>query len=400
VTAKRRNVVDNAHAQAVADASANAPEPSDMHASANTQARAGMQASANAPATARAPASSNATATARAPASPASSNATATAAEPTPDSAGLAGPRETTLLVHAFLRNLADGRQLSEHTVTAYRRDLTELIAFLDTHLGSDEWTWPGIDRLALRSFLGHLSRKRLSRRSIARKLSAARSFFRFLHREERIDANPARTVRSPRPERTLPSWMSRTEIDRLFVLSENRAAEGTFRGVRDHAILELLYATGLRLSELHGLNTGDVDLVGDLVKLRGKGKKERIVPLGRAAVTALRRWEPLRARTVASAATRDRDAVFVAQHGRRLSRRRIQTIVSEFLHKASEDTGLSTHSLRHTFATHLLDNGADLVAVKELLGHATLSTTRIYSHTSRERLKRVYDEAHPRSRS
>lgn len=309
-----------------------------------------------------------------------------------------AAPRETARLVHTFLRNLQDGRQLSEHTVAAYRRDLTELMAFIDTHLGSDDWSWAGIDRMTLRSFLGHLSRRRLSRRSIARKLSAARSFFRFLHREERIEANPARTVRSPRIERTLPSWMNRAEVDRLFALTENRAAEGSFRGVRDHAILELLYSTGLRLSELHGLQIADLDLVGDLVKLRGKGKKERIVPLGRAAVTALRRWEPMRAAAIASTTGRDRDAVFVSQHGRRLSRRRIQSIVSEFLRKASDDTGLSTHSVRHTFATHLLDNGADLVAVKELLGHASLSTTRIYAHTSRERLKKVYDSAHPRA--
>jgi integrase/recombinase XerC len=305
---------------------------------------------------------------------------------------------ESVRLVHAFLRNLSDGRQLSEHTVAAYRRDLTELMAFFDTHFGSDEWSWVGIDRMALRSFLGHLSRRRLSRRSIARKLSAARSFFRYLHKEERIEVNPARTVRSPRIERKLPSWMNRAEIDRLFALTENRAAEGTFRGVRDHAILELLYGTGLRLSELHGLQVADLDLIGDLVKLRGKGKKERIVPLGRSAVTALRKWEPLRARAVATVEGRDRDAVFVSQHGRRLSRRRIQSIVSEFLEKASEDTGLSTHSIRHTFATHLLDNGADLVAVKELLGHASLSTTRIYAHTSKERIKRVYDSAHPRA--
>lgn len=306
--------------------------------------------------------------------------------------------RESVALVLAFLRNLADGRQLSEHTVNAYRRDLTELIAFFDTHFGSDAWTWAGIDRLALRSFLGHLSRRRLSRRSIARKLSAARSFFRFLHREEKIEANPARTVRSPRLERTLPSWLNRAETDSLFSLVENRAAEGSFRGIRDLAMLELLYATGLRLAELHGLNAGDLDLVGDVVKLRGKGKKERIVPLGRAAVSALRRWEPFRARTAAGTTSDDRDAVFLSQHGRRLSRRRIQGIVSAFLRAASDDTGLSTHSVRHTFATHLLDNGADLIAVKELLGHASLSTTRIYAHTSRERIKRVYDEAHPRA--
>lgn len=300
--------------------------------------------------------------------------------------------------LQAFLKNLSDGRQLSAHTVAAYRRDLTGLVAFLDRHFGRDDWSWPGVDRIALRAFLAQLARRRLARRSIARKLSAVRSFFRYLHREECIEANPARSMRAPRLERTLPSWLSRSEVDALFMLAENRAAEGSFRGVRDHAMLELLYATGLRLSELHALDCEDADLVGDQVKLKGKGRKERLVPLGRAAVKALRRYEPMRAEAAARRADADRKALFVSRQGRRLSRRRIQTIVNDYLGRASEDPTLSTHSLRHSFATHLLDNGADLLAVKELLGHASLSTTQIYVHTSRERLKRVYDQAHPRA--
>ncbi|MCI0432406.1 MAG: tyrosine recombinase XerC [Gemmatimonadetes bacterium] len=306
--------------------------------------------------------------------------------------------REPIVQLRAFLRNLSDGRQLSAHTVAAYRRDLTSLVAFLDRHFGTANWSWGGVDRIALRAFLGHLSRRQLARRSIARKLSAVRSLFRFLHREEWIDANPARTVRAPRLERTLPTWLGRGEVDALFEITGMRAAEGTFRGVRDHAMLELLYATGARLSELHTLDMNEIDLVGDQVRLKGKGRKERIVPLGRAAVRALRRYEPLRTTALARTTGNDRDALFVSGNGRRLSRRRIQAIVSDLLHRASEDTSLSTHSVRHSFATHLLDNGADLLAVKELLGHASLSTTRIYAHTSRERLKRVYDEAHPRA--
>lgn len=297
----------------------------------------------------------------------------------------------------AYLREIESGRQLSEHTVTAYRRDLHELMAFLGRHYG-DGWQWAGVDRLALRGYLGHLSRRGLSRRTMARKLSAVRSLFRFLHREERIPANPARGVRSPRLDRPLPSWLSKAETEHLFQLVENRAAEGTFTGIRDHAILELFYAAGLRLAELHTLDVGDLDLVADQVKVKGKGRKERLVPLGRAAVTALRRWEPSRAGAAANGPPEDRHAVFLTASGRRLSRRRIQTIVTTFLRKAGEDGALSTHSMRHTFATHLLDAGADLMAVKELLGHASLSTTRIYSHTSRERLKRIYDKAHPRA--
>jgi integrase/recombinase XerC len=300
--------------------------------------------------------------------------------------------------LRSWLREIEDGRQLSAHTVSAYRRDLRELCEFLTGHFDDPEWTWERVDREALRAFIGRLGRKGLARRTIARKLSAIRTFFRYLHREELVEANAAKSVRSPRLERTLPSWMTKADTERLFALAESRSAENTHEGVRDHAILELFYSAGLRLSELYQLDTTDIDLVGDQVKVKGKGRKERIVPVGRAAVQALRRWEPRRAEAVSDAPASERNALFVSKRGRRLSRRRIQTIVGKMLHAASGDEKLSTHSLRHTFATHMLDGGADLLAVKELLGHASLSTTRIYSHTSRERLKRVYDQAHPRA--
>lgn len=301
-------------------------------------------------------------------------------------------------MIEDFLRHLADGRQLSPHTLAAYRRDLADLTEFLGRYYGGGDWSWGGVDRIALRSFMGHLARRGLSRRTIGRKLSAVRSFYRYLHREEHVEANPARAVRSPRLERHLPGWLGRGEVDRLFDHAELRAAEGTFQALRNLAILETFYATGMRLSELHQLDMADLDLIGDQVKLRGKGRKERIVPLGRAAVLALRRYEPRRMEILARMPNGDRRAVFLSSRGRRLSRRQIQLIVRKALDAASGDAELSTHSLRHTFATHLLDAGADLMAVKELLGHASLSTTRIYTHTSRERLKRVYDQAHPRA--
>ncbi|HEY8468849.1 MAG TPA: tyrosine recombinase XerC [Longimicrobiales bacterium] len=300
-------------------------------------------------------------------------------------------------LVEEFLRHIADGRQLSPHTVDAYRRDLAELARFLDRYYDGGAWTWGGVDRLALRAFLAQLGAQGRARRTVARKLSAIRSFYRFLHREELVEANPARAVRSPKIERHLPAWLGRSEIDRLFQLAESRAAEGSFQATRDLAILETFYSTGMRLSELHLLDMADLDLVADQVRVRGKGRKERIVPLGRAAVTALRRYELRRAEVVARTGG-DRHAVFLSLNGRRLSRRAIQRIVQRFLDQACGDADLSTHSLRHSFATHLLDAGADLLAVKELLGHASLSTTRIYTHTTRERLKRVYDRAHPRA--
>ncbi|MEJ2502576.1 MAG: tyrosine recombinase XerC [Gemmatimonadota bacterium] len=295
-----------------------------------------------------------------------------------------------------YLRSIEEGRQLSPNTVAAYRRDLTQFRSWLDTQ--REHWEWQDVDRLDLRSYLGHLNRRGLARRTVARKLSAIRSYYRWLHREGVVEANPARTLRSPKTGRTLPAWLTRSDVDRLFVLAENRAADGGFQGARDLAILETFYATGMRVSELQGLTPRDADLLGDQIKVRGKGRKERIVPLGSAAVRALRRYESRRAEVLATADRPERTALFVSVSGRRLSTRRIQGIVQEFLDAIADEGELSTHSLRHSFATHLLDAGADLMAVKELLGHASLSTTQIYTHTSKERLKKVYRDAHPRA--
>jgi len=300
--------------------------------------------------------------------------------------------------IGAFLRHLADGRQLSPHTIDAYRRDLTDFRAFLQERDSEADVDWHTIDRLVLRAWLGRLSHLGLSRRSIARKLSAVRSFFRFLHREDVIDVNPARSVRSPKIEKTLPVWLSRAEVAKVFEIAELRASEGGFAAARNLAVIETFYSTGIRLSELQGLNMDDLDLIGDQVKVRGKGRKERIVPLGSAAVRALRRYELRRAEVVSKGPPAHRNAVFLSERGRRISTRALQDIVRDFLETVSQDSGLSPHALRHSFATHLLDAGADLMAVKELLGHASLSTTRIYTHTSKERLKRVYDQAHPRA--
>jgi integrase/recombinase XerC len=301
--------------------------------------------------------------------------------------------------VHDYLRHLADERQLSPHTVTAYRRDLADLADFLTGYQGTPEWEWGQVDRLTLRSFLGWLDRRGLSRRTAARKLSAVRSFFRFLHLEERLERNPGRAVRGPRMDRRLPGHLTRGDAQALFDAAEVRAAENTLAGTRNLALLELLYGSGLRLSELHGLDVADVDLVAEQVKVRGKGRKERLVPLTRASVVAVRRYMPRRDEVVGrSTRAADRNALLVGPSGRRLSRRGIQKIVRALLDVADAGDDLGVHSLRHSFATHLLDAGADLMAVKELLGHVSLSTTRIYTHTSTERLKRVYRDAHPRS--
>ncbi len=314
------------------------------------------------------------------------------------DAAEGAEPTERDAAVEDYLRHVAHERQLSPHTVSAYTEDLRELRGFLDRYYGDPEWTWAGLDRLAIRSFMGDCARRGLARTSIARKLSAVRSFYRFLHVEERVEANPARTVRTPKRQRTLPGFLTRDQVDALFRDAELRAEGGGFHALRNLAIVETFYSTGIRLSELTGLSMPELDLIGERVRVMGKGRKERIVPLGGAAIRALRGYQEARLRLLETAPRADRRAVFVGQTGRRLSVRQVQNVVSGFLAGVAEGAGLSTHSLRHTFATHLLDAGADLLAVKELLGHASLSTTQIYTHTSKERLKRVYRQAHPRA--
>jgi integrase/recombinase XerC len=298
-----------------------------------------------------------------------------------------------------FLAYLTKERDLSPNTVTAYTHDLRYFFEFLGTHLDAHAWTWADVDRLAIRGFLGSLTRRGLAKRSVARTLSAVRSFFRFLHRDERVGANPARTVSSPKLDRHLPAYLDRAQTDSLFGLAELRAREGRFADVRNLAILELLYSTGMRLSELRGLGMSDLDLVSQQVKVRGKGRKERIIPFGVHALTALRNYEVRREAVLRRLPARgERAAVFLSSRGKRLTARGIQLAVTKLLHQIDHEAGLSTHSLRHTFATHLLDAGADLRAVQELLGHASISTTQVYTHTSIERLKEAYRKAHPRA--
>jgi len=294
-----------------------------------------------------------------------------------------------------YLRHLESERQLAQNTVTAYRRDLQDLEAFLTEYGGTPQWSWTDVDRMTVRSFLGWLQRRDLSRRTIARKLSAVRTFFRFLNLEEVVPENPARSIRSPRGERILPEHLGRKGVDAVFQRAETEAARNTLAGTRSLAAIELLYGSGMRLSELHDLDMEHLDLVTEKARVRGKGSKERIVPLTRSAVRAIRRYEPRRAETGAPAG---KGPLMVNPAGNRLSKRSIQGSVRGLLEAAGEGEGVSVHSLRHSFATHLLDGGADLMAVKELLGHASLSTTQIYTHTSKERLRKVYRDAHPRS--
>lgn len=301
--------------------------------------------------------------------------------------------------VEDFLSYVRDERRLSENTQMAYRRDLVDLCEFLGGHMTSDDWTWADVDRLDIRSWLGALDGRGLKRSTVARKLSAVRAFYRFLHRTGVVSRNPARVVRIPRKRKTLPGYLTRGQSDALFISLEAYAATGRPLALRDRAIIEVIYSCGLRLAEAQGLNDGDVDLERGLVKITGKGNRERIVPIGSRAREALASYLERRD-DVASRKERAGEgrALFISRRGTRISRRQIQRSAGAWLAWAAEGERLSVHALRHSFATHMLDAGADLMAVKELLGHSSLSTTRIYTHTSRERLVQAYRQAHPRA--
>ena len=294
-----------------------------------------------------------------------------------------------------FVTFLEKERNDSPNTVKAYARDLEGFAAFCQDYYGGP-WSWAGVDRLAVRGFLAAEQRRGLARRSVARALSALRTFYRFLNATRGLEVNPARAARTPRLEKTLPTWLDRAEIEMLFADAEARAAAGGFREVRDLAMLELFYSTGMRLSELAGLNDPDVDLVSDQVKARGKGKKERIVPVGSHATSALRKYLELRDRS--ATARGGNRPMFVNMRGKRITPRGIQLAMKRLFDTLSRGKELHVHTLRHSFATHLLDAGADLRSVQELLGHASLGTTQVYTHTSVERLKKVYQQAHPRA--
>ena len=300
-------------------------------------------------------------------------------------------------LVREFLEHLEKARDQSPHTISAYGRDLDAFTEFLSRRAAGAEWSFEKVDRLALRAFLGELERRGLARRSAARTLSAIRSFYRWLHVHHDVDIPAIRAARLPRLEKRLPGYLLQEQVTRLFAQAEELASSGTLDDLRDLAMLELFYSSGLRLSELRGLDLDRLDLLSDQVKVVGKGRKERIVPLGSRASVALRRYLEVRT-TVMGLAGADRQAVFVGRRGKRLSPVTIQRRMHRYYESIGAD-GMVTHSMRHTFATHLLDGGADLRAVQELLGHASLSTTQIYTHTSVERLKQVYREAFPRGK-
>jgi tyrosine recombinase XerC len=285
--------------------------------------------------------------------------------------------------IEKFIRYLEIEKNYSVHTIINYRLDLEHFKDFIGD-AGLEK-----IDYLALRKYLAVLKEKNLRNRTVARRLSTLRSFFKFLAREGYLKANPILSLSSPKIEKYLPQFLTEEETVRLI---ESAFAKDTKddSGRRDRAILETFYSTGIRISELVGLSVEDVDFIGGIVKVMGKGKKERIAPIGDAAIKTIRDYLEKR--------KKDNPALFLNKSGRRISSRGVRNIVQKYIHRAGMRGGVSPHTLRHSFATHLLNRGADLRTVQELLGHANLSTTQIYTHLTTGKLKSVYDKAHPRA--
>jgi integrase/recombinase XerC len=287
----------------------------------------------------------------------------------------------------AFVCYLRDERRLSAHTVKAYRRDLERLSAFCKGRGLSD---WQELDAAAVRAFLGSLHRLGWSGRSIRRALSAARCFYRYLRRERGLDLSPLAGISAPKAGKVLPKTLSADQACHLVaVAGQDPLAQ------RDRAILELLYSSGLRLGELVALDLGDLDLRAGLVRVTGKGAKTRVLPVGRFAQEALRGWLVARTQMLAP---RER-ALFIGRGGRRLGQRGVELCVARRARERGMAVPVHPHMLRHSFASHLLESSGDLRAVQELLGHADISTTQIYTHLDFQHLARVYDSAHPRAR-
>jgi len=298
--------------------------------------------------------------------------------------------------VERFLSHLSLERMLSEHTCKAYGTDLRQFRSFLRTAWDTDAPELEGLSRDDVRAYMGHLNESGFGRRSIARKLASLRTFLAYLCRTGHLSRNPALQVAPPKQDKTLPVYLDVEEARRALAAPPN----DTVLGLRDRAILELLYGAGIRLRELAGLRPRALDLDNGLVRVLGKGGKERIVPIGGKATEALRGYLARRAELLPEGAgcAGDPGWLFLTRRGRALTPSGIQDRVVLYLGKATGGRKLGPHALRHSFATHLLDAGADLNAVRELLGHASLSTTQIYTHVSVERLKQAYRQAHPRA--
>ncbi|MCK5226117.1 MAG: tyrosine recombinase XerC [Planctomycetes bacterium] len=333
---------------------------------------------------------------------------------------------ENSTIVQGFLSYLNFEKRFSVHTAKCYGADLTQFGQFLlssnnesqskdiaysvdgdsdgtaTAALATQTQTTSAtdVDQLLLlvdvntvRSYLAHLNDKQYSKTTMARKLATLRSFYKFLVKRNQINTNPVLSIRTPKQEKKLPRFLEYEEIKRLL----DTPPIDNWLGARDRAIMETLYSTGIRVSELVALNMDDVDFLGEVVHVRGKGKKERISPIGTSALQVIQHYMEFKSKRIQSNSNFDAKVLFVNKHGRRLSTRSVRRKMDKYLKMAGLDPAISPHTLRHSFATHMLNNGADLRSVQELLGHQSLSTTQVYTHLTTKKIKEVYENAHPR---
>lgn len=334
----------------------------------------------------------------------------ATASSSATSSANTAQPaldKSFTPLVRQFLDYLKLEKHFSDYTVKSYGADLIQFGQFLGGEIGrADGNALPGtvsaaeVDQrivkcepLTVREFLAYLYGQNYTKSTTARKLATLRSFYKFLIRRGHVSVHPLSTIRTPKQEKRLPKCLDLEQVQKLL----DAPGDGDLLACRDKAMLEVLYSSGIRVSELVELEMSDLDLQEGVLRVRGKGRKDRLTPIGSQAIKALQRYFEMRSAD-AKCQTNTSGRVFLNKHGEELSTRSVRRKLDKYLVQAGLDPGISPHTLRHSFATHLLNNGADLRSVQELLGHQSLSTTQIYTHLTTERMKKVYDEAHPRA--
>ena len=318
-------------------------------------------------------------------------------------------------IIHEFLDYLKFEKHFSEHTAKCYSADLEQFCQHLSSESDHSAGSWSGSDKSGIavatqtetkieqillsittdtvRAFMTVLNDKQYSKSTIARKLATLRSFYKFLVKRGHLSTNPVMAVRTPKQEKKLPKFL---EYDQVKKLLETPPTDN-WLGARDRAIMETLYSTGVRVSELVALNIEDIDFLSEVLHVRGKGKKERLTPIGSSALQTIQHYMEFRNRRAQNNANFDAKVLFVNKHGKRLSTRSVRRKMDKYLQMAGLDPSISPHTLRHSFATHMLNNGADLRSVQELLGHQSLSTTQIYTHLTTKKLKEVYDSAHPR---
>ena len=331
---------------------------------------------------------------------------------------------EESTIINQFLEYLKFERRFSEHTAKCYGADLAQFGDFLcgTSEAGNHEHDSMSLghehhdnghatavatqvhvetnqlllsaDTDSVRAYLAHLNEKEYSKATIARKLATLRSFYKFLVKRNYVGTNPVTSVRTPKQDKKLPRFLEYEEVKRLL----ETPPINTWLGARDRAIMETLYSTGIRVSELVALNMEDIDFLGEVIHVRGKGKKERIAPIGTSALQTIQHYMEFRNKRAQNNSNFDSKVLFVNKHGKRLSTRSVRRKMDKYLKMAGLDPAISPHTLRHSFATHMLNNGADLRSVQELLGHQSLSTTQVYTHLTTSRLKEVYENAHPRN--